>query len=297
MSKQLEMRAIVHSVHSQVPLTVAKMRRPPDLIVSLDSHLDVSLGGDNELYPPALRVFARRTGAHAALRNITGGVSALSGMENVRAPKLVVVIPLRMLQRHVTEAERQLPRSLRIADEEVSMSSWVRFLKRKMGIEVFESPPRPLEALISRTRGRPWLLDIDVDYIHEMQKECYTRVINPGPGVLQSMSGVVDLLRRSRPETVTISEVRVSAVKSPASGFSGLREEMESMGYEFDETAVYESDEEVTRGIAVCKEFYRTISKRLTAEHMDSMLDGDMGGFHDDEREAAKRFFEGKGYS
>ena len=67
------MRAIVHSIHSQVPGTVSELGVRFDEIISMDSHLDVSLGGDDSIYPESLRIIVARTGAHSALRNITGG--------------------------------------------------------------------------------------------------------------------------------------------------------------------------------------------------------------------------------
>ena len=78
------MRAIIHSIHSQVPETVSELGQRFDAIVSMDSHLDVSLGGDDSIYPGDLRIIAGRTGAHSALRHITGGLSALKDHKDVR---------------------------------------------------------------------------------------------------------------------------------------------------------------------------------------------------------------------
>jgi hypothetical protein len=47
----------------------------------------------------------------------------------------------------------------------------------------------------------------------------------------------------------------------------------------------------------VCKEFYRTVSRRLMLEHMDAMMRGDMDGFQRAEAVAARRFFRAKGYA
>jgi hypothetical protein len=183
------MRAIIHSIHSQVPRTIAKLGQQFDAIVSLDSHLDVSLGEDDRLYPKELRMIARRTGAHTEIRQICGA----------RPPSktiVLVAIPERMLSRHAVDIEANLPRSLRVPDEDESIASIVDFLGKKRGIEIFRSPPESLLSLIPRLRrARSWLLDVDVDYMQEMQKECYTRIINPEPGVLQSMAHVVDFVR------------------------------------------------------------------------------------------------------
>jgi hypothetical protein len=292
------MRAIIHNIHSQVPGTVSDLGRGFDAIVSMDSHLDVSLGGDDGIYPRELRIVAARTGAHSALRHITGGLSAIrGGQPEGGAPELIVVVPEAMLARHAMDIESNLPRSLRVSDQEESMSSAVNFLAETMGIEVYRSPPRDLQSLARRMeRGGEWLLDVDVDYMQEMQKECYTRIINPGPGVLQSMSRVVEFIRRSKPETITISEAKVAAMRDPKSAFSTFIEELRTAGYEIEERGTYANDAEVLRAISVCKEFYRTVSKRLMLDHMDEMIRGDMEGFQRAEAVAARKFFRGKGY-
>jgi hypothetical protein len=292
------MRAIIHSIHSQVPETVSELGLRLDAIVSMDSHLDVSLGGDDSIYPRELRVIAARTGAHSALRHITGGLSALGGPKPKGAPEVIVVVPEAMLARHATDIESKLPRSLRVSDQEESIASAVDFLAETLGIEVSPSPPRALQGLVRRMgRTGSWLLDVDVDYMHEMQKEVYTRIINPAPGVLQSMSRVVEFINKSRPETITISEAKVSAIRDPKSSFSAFIGELREAGYEIEERGVYARDAEVIRAISVCKEFYRTVSTRLMQEHMDSMMRGDMEAFQKAGAAAAKEFFRRKGYA
>jgi hypothetical protein len=290
------MRAIIHSIHSQVPETVVGLGKRFDAIVSMDSHLDVSLGGDGSIYPEALVVIVARTAAHSALRNITGGLPALRGRSKSTAPQLIVAIPQAMLARHATDIESNLPPSLRVSDPEESVASAVDFLRETLGIEVYPSPPRSLQALARRMEGKSWLLDVDVDYMQEMQKEVYTRIINPAPGVLQSMARVVEFIRKSRPETITISEAKVAAIRDPKSNFSAFIGELRRAGYDIEERGVYADDAEVVRGIAICKEFYRTVSRKLMLEHMDEMMRGDMGAFQRAEAVAAKEFFKGKGY-
>jgi hypothetical protein len=293
------MRAIVHSIHSQVPGTVSHLGQRLDAIVSMDSHLDVSLGGDDSIYPRDLRIIAGRTGAHSALRHITGGLSALrGGRPEGDAPEVIVVIPEAMLARHAMDIESKLPRSLRVSDQEESISSAVGFLAKTMGIEVYRSPPKALQGLARRmAKTRSWLLDVDVDYMHEMQKECYTRIINPGPGVLQSMSRVVEFIRRSKPETITISEAKVRAIRDPKSAFTAFIDELKAAGYEVEERGVFANDAEVVRAISVCKEFYRTVSRRLMLDNMDAMIRGDLEGFQEAEAAAAKVFFRDRGYA
>jgi len=293
------MRAIIHSIHSQVPETVSGLGRRFDTILSMDSHLDVSLGGDDSIYPRDLRIIVGRTGAHSALRHISGGLSALRGRgAGGDAPGLIVAIPEAMLARHAMDIESRLPRPLRVSDREESISSAVRFLAETMGIEVYPSPPKSLQGLVGRMgRTGSWLLDVDVDYMQEMQSEVYTRIINPAPGVLQPMSRVVDFIRKARPEVVTISEAKVKAIRDPKSSFSKFIGELRAAGYQVEERGVYEGDAEVVRAISVCREFYRAVSARLMVEHMDEMMRGDTEGFQKAEAAAAKPFFKEKGYA
>lgn len=294
-----KMRAIIHSIHSQVPGTVSELGQRFDAIVSMDSHLDVSLGGDDSIYPKSLRIIAARTGAHSALRHLTGGLSAVRGPKpEGDAPELIVVIPEAMFATHATDIESRLPPSLRVSDLEESMSSAAAFLADTLGIEVYLSPPKSLLGLVRRLDvTKSWLLDVDVDYMHEMQKEVYTRIINPGPGVIQTMSRVVEFIRSSRPETITISEAKVAAIRDERSAFSSFVEELRELGYQIEERGIFESDAEVVKGISVCKEFYRTVSTKLMAQHMAAMMRGDLEGFQKAEAVAAKAFFRDKGYA
>ena len=265
----------------------------------MDSHLDVSLGGDDRLYPRELRTIARRTGAHTAFRHLgpTGPVLG-DEMPGGSQPRLIVVMPERMLAAHAMDVESQLPRSLRISNLQDSISSSVDFLKERMGIEVYQSPPRSLLRLVRLTRKtRGWILDVDVDYMHEMQRECYTRIIERETGVLQTMSNVLAFIEEAMPGTITISEAKVTAIRNPKSAFSSFVAELRAMGYLIEERGVFTSDTEVLKGISVCREFYRKVSRALLTDHIQTMMKGDFEDFREQEEIAAKQFFRDKGYS
>jgi hypothetical protein len=281
------MKAIVNSIHSQVASTIEGLPEDFASALSLDSHLDVSLGGDYGVYPDALRTIAERTSAHSSIR------ASLRG----KGGDLIVAIPERMLTRHAAEIELSLPRSLRVDEMSESVALVVTFLKASMGIEVYPSPPRRLADLAPRLRARgSWLLDVDVDCMAEMQGECYTQIRGVGPGVLMSSKSVIGFIRSSKPEVITISEAMVRAVRDKESHFSQFLESIRGLGYAIEEEGVYDSDEDVVRGIEVCKEFYREVSTRLLREHMGSMMRGDYSGFEREERLAAKEFFPARGY-
>src|SRR5208283_3053543 len=113
------------------------------------------------------------------------------------------------------------PQAMRLRDVQESVASVIEFLRATIGLEVYPSPPKSLTGLISLMEGRgTWLLDVDVDYMWEMQDECYTQIRNTAPGVLQSMAGVLRFIESSRPPVVTISEVRLSAIRDAGSNFS-----------------------------------------------------------------------------
>ncbi len=295
-----KMRAIIQSIHSQIPGTIANLGRRFDMIISMDSHLDVSLGGDGELYPMELRAIAARTGAHAAIRNMTGGLASLKERkpDGHIQPRFIVAIPHLMLAKHAADIESKLPASLRLHDQGKSIASVVGFLAGTMGIEIYESPPKPLSNLARLARrSRSWILDVDVDYMYDMQKECYTQIRGTEPGVLQSMLNVVQFIQESRPETIILSEVRVSAIRDKESNFSRLVARLSTMGYEIEENGVFESDAKAIKGMRVCKEFYRTISRKLMSQHLRAAMRGDLKAFKEEEEVAAREFFRDKGYS
>ena len=293
------MRTIIHSIHSQVPATIGSLDRRPDLIISLDSHLDVSLGGDYGVYPEELRVIAQRTSVHSALREATGGVSSLIASRKGRRgeSRVMVAIPELMLVKHAEDVEQSLPPHLRFPDTGQSVSSVVEFLRSAIGIEIYQSPPKNLMSLIPSLQGRDWLLDVDLDYMREMQDECYTQIKDTANGVLQSMSNVVRFIEATKPETVTISEAKVSAIRSKSSAFSSFLDRIRKSGYGVEERGIYGSDSEVERGIAVCEEFYLKTSRRLMKDHMEAMMMGDLRDFDKEEASAARDFFRRKGYS
>jgi hypothetical protein len=108
---------------------------------------------------------------------------------------------------------------------------------------------------------------------------------------------VVEFIKKSKPETITISEAKVAAIRDARSNFSSFIEELKEVGYQIEERGIFGSDAEVVRDISVCKEFYRTVSRRLMLDHMSEMIRGDMEGFQKAEAIAAKKFFRSKGYA
>ena len=276
------MRVILDSVHSQVPETIAKLDRRFDIVVSLDSHLDVSLGGDDLLYPRELHVIAARTGAHTKIAEVT------------HAP-VIVAIPEEMMVAHASDIESKLPSDLRIPGSAESVASVVDFLYRERGISIFQSPPRSLLELVPKLKGRPWLLDIDVDYMQEMQDECYTRIVDAQPGVLQPIERVIEFVRSTRPEVITVSEAKLSAVRAEGSSISKLLKSFRNMGCQVEEDSLLD-DASVIRGISVCNEFYSTVSTVLMRKHVGEMMEGDFQGFKRDEKAAARDFFARNGY-
>ncbi len=276
------MRVILDSIHSQVPETIMKLNRRFDLVISLDSHLDVSFGGDGPLYPEELRVIAERTGAHTKIQEVT------------RA-RLIVAIPEMMLLAHALDIESKLPSALRIADNRESVASVVDFLLSERGIDVFQSPPRNLLELVPKVEDGSWFLDIDIDCVQEMQDECYTRIVDPQPGVLQPMKDVTEFVRKTRPEVITVSEAKVSALRAEGSSISRLLKSFIDMGYRVDEDFLLD-DASVVRGISICNEFYSTVSSALMRKHAKEMMEGDFEGFRREEKAAARDFFADKGY-
>jgi hypothetical protein len=108
------------------------------------------------------------------------------------------------------------------------------------------------------------LLDIDVDYLQEMQNECYTPVLGARIGQLGCLAQLAKLIHRIKPEIITVSEVTVAAAKNPESNFSKLMNQLETQGYQIEHKLGFANDEEARRLITLYEEFNKTVLKPLT---------------------------------
>jgi hypothetical protein len=289
---------MVHSIHSQVSYTLEELREPFDLIISLDSHLDISLAGDRDAFPKELHLAAERTSVHTVFRRLYGELPALkSNSDNAPHVDIVITIPGKMLESHIAIQQRDLSAQL-TRPEESPIDFYVGFLKRMLDVDVYESPPSSLLGLLSRTRQtRDWLLDIDVDCMHDMQGECYSPITKGLKiGNLQNAAHVLKFIQRSNPKLITMSEAKVAAIRDPKSNFSEFLADLKSLGYEVEEKAVFVEDSRIEKQIRDCADFYTEVAKEMMANRIKQNPDFSLEDFGRQEILAGNEFFRKRGY-
>lgn len=295
----LNKRVLVHSIHSQVTYTLEKLQAPLDLIISLDSHLDTQLGGDHEVYPEDLKLASERTSVHTVFRRLYGELPLLRDQAGPEqgSTDIVIAIPAVMLETHVEMQRRILQGNFGHPDED-PIDFYASFLRRFLGVEVYASPPGSLMGLTGRIRGaKDWLLDIDVDYMHEMQGECYSPITKGVKmGQLQRAAHVLNFIQRSSPRTITISEARVKALRDPRSNFSDFLTKLRAFGYTIEETDMLSEDAAIERQIKDCADFYLEVSRGLLAEKIRANPEFGLEELGAVEGPAAKEFFRKRGY-
>lgn len=269
-------KAFVHSIHSQVSDTVKKLNKDFDLIISMDAHLDNYLGLNSDIYPDELKQIAARSTAHTMLRHTHQG-------------DFIIVIPEGMAK-SITLNFIQLARSRGIYVE--FSKKYIKSLEQMYDIEIYLSPPNILKRLISKTkRYNSFLLDIDYDYIYEAQKECYTSIHNAVTGELQSMDHVIKFIKKIKPDYITISEAKLSAIQNSNSIFNSFLVKIRKIGYKVEISELAESDEKILKGIKDTEDYYLSWNdheKKLNLNYDDINIE--------EERSFAKKFFRERGY-
>jgi len=255
-----------------VPETVAEMDERFDLLVSLDAHIDdhFGVGESIEAFPDRIKLAALRASAHAELRYCMGKYPPLRG-PNDFAPDMVLVLSRTSLITHVATIENMLEESGAANDslEESLPLSYERFLKDVLGIEMYLFPPRDLMKLSKRTEITDfWLLDVDVDYMNDMQGECYTPMKKAGPGDLGWSGQVLRFIRKCKPDVITISEAKVEAIRNQNSAFSRFTARLSSNGYKLEESDIFESDKEAEDRLSLYQEFYEKVQKGLVMKNL-----------------------------
>ena len=295
----LDKRVLVHSIHSQVTYTLQKLQAPLDLIISLDSHLDTQLGGDHEVYPEELKLASERTSVHTVFRRLYGELPLLGNLaEPDRShTDIFIAIPAVMLETHV-EMQRRILQERFSPPGDDPIEFYVSFLEQMLDLDIYRSPPGSLMDFVGKARGtKDWLLDIDVDYMHEMQGECYSPITKGVKlGHLQRAAHVLKFIERSSPRTITLSEGKVAAIRNPQSNLSGFLARLSSFGYSIEETNIFPEDATIERQIKDCADFYLEVSRGILAEEIRKNPEFRLEELGAEEAPAAKEFFRKRGY-
>lgn len=291
-------RVLVHSIHSQVPDTLEELLNPIRLIISLDSHLDIQFGVNRAILPEEVRLAAERTCAHFIFRRMYGNLPAFKGdtePEEETPTDIVIAIPKMMFETHIEMQRRMIPEALSSPD---SIEFYQSFLRRIYDIEIYQSPPRSLIDLVDRTRrAQDWLLDVDVDYMHEMQGECYSPITKGiRLGHLQRAAHVLDFIQRSNPRTITVSEAKVAALRNPRSNISGFLSKLETYGYSVEEVGVFPEDGPIERQIKDCADFFLEVEREVFIRKVQTDPGFNPEELMKEEAPLAREFFTKRGY-
>lgn len=105
------------------------------------------------------------------------------------------------------------------------------------------------------------------------------------------------LVRKCKPDTITISEAKVSAIRNPNSAFSRFASRLAALGYEIEEIEVFENDQAAQQLIDLYQEYYEQIQRKLVVKHArNGDASGEVSRRTPEEVEATKEFFKRKGF-
>lgn len=236
------MKAIIHSFHSQVPDTISEIQDQIELesILSVDAHLDLGMivGERLKVLSTSQRLAAERAMAHLLIRRTTGDLSALlKGEENF--VQMTIVCPRRCIETDLATKEKNY---LKYSTGDIQdifdksgdpIDQYKNTMGGLLGVTIYDSPPKSLVGFAKQFKGlsQSTLFDIDVDYIWEMQGECYTPIKGSTKEGMGSLANLLWLIGKVKPETLTISEAKVDAIVDKASTFNRFLRQIGKLGY------------------------------------------------------------------
>ena len=265
----------------------------PDLIVAFDSHIDWFWGVKDiiESMPKQIRLVAGRASAHTLIRRAVGDLPMVLMAEGLSVdllPEMILVIPRISLHHHILEYSEWIG----VKDP---LKSFLGYLSKFVGIKVFTSPPKNVMKLKDMLReSEHSVLDLDVDYLQELQTECYTPIEHAQPGQLGMVPQMLRFIRKTKPEIITMSEAKVTAMREPKSNFSRFIGHLKNMGYKISRKTIFDNDEEAERLIKIYQEFYEGVQKPLERKRRmepDYFSKEAFERYHKELKEATKRYF------
>ncbi|MDI6905292.1 MAG: hypothetical protein QMD13_07390 [Candidatus Bathyarchaeia archaeon] len=256
-----------------------------------------------DLMPKQIRLAAIRASAHTMIRRVLGDLPIFLKAEGLPIdflPEMILVVPRISLNEYVLEQAKKmrdiilggalLPNKLRDP-----METCLSYLSECLGIKVYTSPPKNLMKLADMLREAEYaLLDLDVDYLQELQSECYTPIKYTQLGQLCWTAQMLKLVRKTKPPLITISEAKVAAIQETKSNFSRLIGRLKNLGYKIKYKRIFTNDEEAERLIKVYQEFYEGVQKPLEKkqrEERDYLSKEAFERNHKELKEAAKKYF------
>lgn len=290
-------KVIINSFHSQVPISLSKIDHEPEAIVSFDAHLDIHMGTKEilQLMPKDIRLAALRASSHTMIRRTFGELPLLQAQELSADinPDMFLATPEISLATHIFEVIETLQgvfaKSYVSVKEIEDPKQWfLDSLSRIWDIRLFTSPPKRLLDLINLLRGTDFLFDLDVDYLYEMQDECYTPLKKTGPSDLGRAEQLLRFIRKTKPSIITISEAKVSAIQDASSNFSMFIRRLKNFGYVVKTDKIFTDDKYAVNLIRTYEHFYRSIQKPLLQEYHKTKNFSDIKAYKKFQKELQK---------
>ena len=302
--KDMKKQAFIHSFHSQVCRTLQKLDEP-DFLMAFDSHLDVFMGVKDvvECMPRRIRLAAGRASSHFLIRRALGDLPIslkAEGLPSDFLPEMILVVPKISLNSYALNLAEKMQDIIlggallpyQIGDPLEACQS---YLSEVLGVKVFTSPPKNLMKLVGMLREAKYtILDLDIDYLREMQAECYTPIEHAEPSQLGLTANLIRFIRKTKPQVITVSEVRVVATQEPKSNFSRFLDCLKNLGYQINYELIFDNDREAERLIEVYKDFYETVQKPLERKQRmesDFLGKGAISRHIKQLKEATKQYF------
>lgn len=253
--------AIINSFHSS---TLNLLAIKPKSVVSFDSHLDIDEGSKrflemlfNLTFP--LRGAFLRNYVHSLLRR---------GLPNT---PLYLIVPRTAFECNNVQRSRDSQEVIKkelnkvISDDEAleEANAIALDLLKGLGIHLFLSPPKNLKYLSEKVDKFSTVIDVDVDYMEEFQKVCYSKAPQfidvPGHRHLGHLSDVTKTIDRIRPDLVLVSEMRLEQIKGQKPPFANLIDFLKSRGYEIEYGEIVESDEAAFEALKIFDRFQNEV--------------------------------------
>jgi hypothetical protein len=231
-----------------------------------------------------------RASAHFLIRQATGGIPLFK--KDIPLPEFIIVAPQESVNTYVSIMTEKIINAtdIRYRSFGEAKDRYLKSLKRIHGIKIFESPPTNLLKLIKIVNKINYtILDIDIDYISELQNECYTKMKGLSSNQLGSLDKVLNLIRKSKPQLITVSEVKASAIVNEKSNFSKLIKNLESIGYDVEYKLVYDDDEEPQKILNIYQKFVENIQEPLVNKYVPDIITDD---FNKEIKKATKQYFQ-----
>ncbi len=239
-----------------------------DSIVSFDSHVDDRIGGYRQEVVDVvssnfkLEQTLTRSAVHVMFRN---------SFKNIN--EILLVIPKICFESNTGWVNHDIQKqSTGHTFEEIDSQQEKNFLKEIWKIDVLNSPPKdPLSEIKKFIQGKKPVFDIDVDYFGDMQNECYTPMKGAERHDLGNLERTIKLIKKAKPEIITLSEATVAALDDKNSKTNHLLDELNEVGYEREDFFIFDDDDdEANYYLRKLEDFYKFFKENNTSDFFNT---------------------------